>query len=505
MLRFSRLYQSALCQVQAQRFGRKTEMIGWNASNAATTGTTTDMARGSATEMGIEAAIADKTIEAIQTVSPNKEAMPPDWTGEGTTLAIADLSIQTTRATIAMETAATARNTAAKKLTARLIARRSVAATRSDIAKTPATAAGNEPPQMKPMPARFMKTTVLTAILLLMLSPGVGAWYAQEAGGPLTKQEIFSRLKDAAARHSSQADIAAEINHRGIDFTVDQEVLNQFRQAGARSFLLDTIQRSGKNLGQPQVSDPEIPDEAARQKTRDELIAKLPLIEQARQHAFEFAEELPNFIVTQSVTRYSEAPGNKDWQQEDRLEIELTYRVGKGEEFKLLRVDGKPARQTYQEIGGSTSTGEFGTMLAALFVPQSKAEFKEVRRESFHGRPTVVFDFKVRRANSSSSISDKAKGKTVVAGYSGSIWIDTESKRALRIESSSEEIPAGFPVTLAESAIEYDWVPIGSERYLLPVHAEVLLGWDAQKVYTKNVIEFRDYRRFEAKIKIDPN
>jgi hypothetical protein len=93
----------------------------------------------------------------------------------------------------------------------------------------------------------------------------------------------------------------------------------------------------------------------------------------------------------------------------------------------------------------------------------------------------------------------------VVAGYSGSIWIDTESKRALRIESSSEEIPAGFPVTLAESAIEYDWVPIGGERYLLPVHAEVLLGWDAQKIYTKNVIVFRDYRRFEAKIKIDPN
>ena len=115
-----------------------------------------------------------------------------------------------------------------------------------------------------------------------------------------------------------------------------------------------------------------------------------------------------------------------------------------------------------------------------------------------------MYAFKVRRANSSSSISDKASGRTVVAGYTGSVWIDTESKRALRIESSNEEIPAGFPVTLSENAIEYDWVTIGDERYLLPVHAEVLLGWDAQKVYTKNVIEFRDYRRFEAKIRI-PN
>jgi hypothetical protein len=350
-----------------------------------------------------------------------------------------------------------------------------------------------------------MKTVVLTAILLLMLSQGAGAWSAQEAGGPLTKQEIFSRLKDANARHSSQADIAAEINHRGIAFAVDQKSLSEFRQAGARSFLLDTIERAGNNVGQPQVSDPEIPDPAARKETSDEFIAKLPLIEQARRHAFEFAEELPNFIVTQAVARYSETPGNKDWRLEDRLEIELTYRVGKGEEFRLIRVDGKPARQTYQEIGGSTSTGEFGSMLAALFVPQSKTEFREVRRETFRGRPTVVYAFKVRRANSSSSISDKASGKTVVAGYSGSLWIDTESKRALRVESSNEEIPAGFPVTLSENAIEYDWVTIGDERYLLPVHAEVLLGWDAQRIYTKNVIEFRDYRRFEAKIKIDPN
>src|SRR5713226_1009113 len=217
--------------------------------------------------------------------------MPPDWTGVGTTLAIADPSIQITRATIAMETAATVRNMAAKKLTARLIAQRSVAATRLDIVKTPATAAGNEPPQMRSMPAGFVKTIALTAILLLILSPEVRAWSAQDPVGPLTKQEIFSRLKDAEAHHSSQADIAAEINHRGIAFAVDQKILSEFRQAGARSFLLDTIQRSGKNLGQPQVADPEIPDEDALRRTRDELIANLPLIEQARQRAFEFAEE----------------------------------------------------------------------------------------------------------------------------------------------------------------------------------------------------------------------
>lgn len=350
-----------------------------------------------------------------------------------------------------------------------------------------------------------MKLFALTPILLVVLIPFGWAASVRQAGGPLDKQEIISRLKDAEAHHSSQADIVTEINQRGIAFTADAAFLTELRKAGARSFLLAAIERAGKEPGKPQVSDPEALDQEAQQKRQQELTAKLPLLEQTRQHALEFAEELPNFIVTQSVTRYSQGPGDKDWRLEDKLEIELTYRVGKGEEFNLLRVNGKPTAQSYEDIGGSTSTGEFGSMLAALFIPQSRAEFKEAKHETFRGRPTVVYDFKVKRAYSSSTISDRSTGKKVVAGYSGSIWIDTEQKRVLRLEASNEDIPAGFPVTLSENAVEYEWTTIADQRYLLPIHAEVLLGRDQQKFYTRNVIEFRNYRRFEAKIKIDPN
>lgn len=350
-----------------------------------------------------------------------------------------------------------------------------------------------------------MKISTLTALILFALSSIASAWPSQVTTAPVTKQEILSRLKDAEAHHLSQADIVAEINQRGIDFTPDEKFLSELRKLGARSFLIGAIERAGKNSGKPQISDPEVQNQEAQPEDREAMIARLPLLEQARQHALDFAEELPDFIVTQNVTRYSQTPGNKDWKLEDRLEIELTYRVGKGEDFNLLRIDGKPAKQTYTDIGGSTSTGEFGSMLAALFLPQSKTEFKEVRHEKFRSRPTVIYDFKVKRANSMSTISDRNSGKRVVAGYSGSIWIDTESKRVLRIESSNDDIPAGFPITLSENAVEYDWTTIAGERYLLPIHGEVLLGMDAKRFYTRNVIEFRNYRRFEAKIKIDPN
>ena len=350
-----------------------------------------------------------------------------------------------------------------------------------------------------------MKTSTLAAIIFFALGSVASAWTSQVATTPVTKEEVLARLKDAEAHHLSQADIVGEIDQRGIAFTPDEKFLGELRQLGARSFLLGAMERAGKTAGKPPNSDPDIQVRDAQPENREAMIAKLPLLEQARRHALDFDEELPNFIVTQNVTRYSQAPGDKDWKVEDRLEIELTYRVGKGEDFNLLRIDGKPARLSYMDIGGSTTTGEFGSMIAALFMPQSKTEFKEVKHETFRGRPTVVYDFKVKRANSLVILTERSAGKKTTAGSSGSIWIDTETKRVLRLEASNDGIPAGFPISLSENAVEYDWITIAGERYLLPIRAEILLGKDSQKIYTRNIIEFRNYRRFEAKIKIDPN
>ncbi|HWO00802.1 MAG TPA: hypothetical protein VNS63_16200 [Blastocatellia bacterium] len=312
-------------------------------------------------------------------------------------------------------------------------------------------------------------------------------------------------LKDSEARRLSQADIATEVSRRGIAFLADEKTLAELRVAGAKAFLVDTINRAAQNAGKPLASEPQIVDNEANARTQAEAAARLPLLEQARVHALQFAEELPNFVVTQTVARYLQSPNTRDWELQDKLEIELTYQVGKGEVFNLLRINGAPARQSYEALGGSTSTGEFGSILAALFLPNSKAEFKEVKRETFRGRTTVVYDFKVRRANSTNQISDKDSGRKTIAGYSGSVWIDTECKCVLRVEDSADEIPAGFPVSLSENAVEYDWATIAGGRYLLPIRAEVLLGRDSTKVYTRNVIEFTNYRKFEGKIKLDPN
>jgi hypothetical protein len=345
------------------------------------------------------------------------------------------------------------------------------------------------------------------ALMMIGVTPG-----AAQNPKPFSKYEILTLIKQAETgpHEVSQGDIAVEVQRRGVDFVVDDKVLEEFRRAGARSFLLNAIKRALEESTRPRMEshdaipdDPESPE--AKRRAQLEALARLPFIEQARYYALDFASELPNFVVNQVVTRYAEHSNSRNWQLQDKLEIELTYQSDKGEQFKMLAIDGKPTSSTYDSLGGSTSTGEFGSILAALFLPRSNAEFKEVKHDNLHGRDTVVYEFKVKRTDSTSKITDKNSNKSVIAGYSGTVWIDVETKRVLRVEESNDEIPEGFPITLSENAVDYDWVTISGERYLLPVHAELLLGRDSDRIYTKNSIEFRNYHKFEGDVKLVPD
>jgi hypothetical protein len=372
-----------------------------------------------------------------------------------------------------------------------------------------------------------MRKRIVFAALLLLAAPHfVENVAAQEKKPPFTREEIVRRLKPTPGVRSEQADLAVEIAERGVAFPVNDQTLAELRKAGARAFVIEAIQRAADDAARPKSQSPPAPapptentdrprlrprppdepqipepDQAA---ARAEALKRLPLLEQARYHAAEFMEELPNFIVTQFVTRYVQTPQKKDWQAQDKLEVELSYSAKQGEKFKLLRLNGKPTNQNYEQLGGATSTGEFGSMLAALFSQRSQAEFKKVKRETFRGRQAVIYDFRVKKAHSSNQITDKNTNRTVTVGYQGSVWIEVETARVLRVEQAADDIQPGFPVTLIESAVEYDWVTIAGARYLLPVYAEVIMGRDADRFYTRNVIELRDYRVFDTDLKIIP-
>jgi len=243
---------------------------------------------------------------------------------------------------------------------------------------------------------------------------------------------------------------------------------------------------------------------AARPQS-DSAPGKDNLIEQARQHARAFRSELPDFVVNQRISRHQQTsrdPGK--WIADKTLDTELSYDMKKGEQIKLLKVDGAPTTESYLGLpGGLTSAGEFGAMLGIILGPQSDATFKGGKHSAIRGEDAVIYDFKVKKVKRNLVLAGLSREPQVV-NYRGCIWIGAEAKRVLRIELSLDGAALGSQISQEDRTVDYDWVTIEGQKYLLPVRAVVLLGI-AYKVYLRNVIEYVNYHKWEGKIKlVDP-
>jgi hypothetical protein len=213
------------------------------------------------------------------------------------------------------------------------------------------------------------------------------------------------------------------------------------------------------------------------------------VIESARESALQYTKGLPDFLCTQTVSRYA---GEK---LKDTLEVSVGY-TAKGEQYKLEKIDGKATTRTFAKVGGVTGRGEFGTLLGDIFGPESAAVFQWQRWADLNGRRTHVFTFAIAQDHSRYRIhwATAAKDYRMIAGYHGTVLVDPETCQVLRITTEVDGIPAKWPVRRTFGSLDYGFFEIAGTRYLLPrrVESNIVL----KSVTERNVSEFEHYRRF---------
>jgi hypothetical protein len=234
------------------------------------------------------------------------------------------------------------------------------------------------------------------------------------------------------------------------------------------------------------------------------------LLEHTRVATLAATQAMPDFIVRQLIRRSAAYGNTSNWISLDNLTISVTYRATAGEEYKVLTVNGMPlpreaseGKEYSDQVGGSTSTGEYVTGLASIFKDQAQTEFKVVDTDLLRGRHAIVYEFSVKKPNSELTL--KAEKEMVAnVGSRGRVWIDRETNRVLRFEQIATEIPGDFPISAASSIIDYDWVTISEKPYLLPSHGDIFITstYKGQTVQTRNEIRFRGYQKFGAELKV---
>jgi hypothetical protein len=240
----------------------------------------------------------------------------------------------------------------------------------------------------------------------------------------------------------------------------------------------------------PGVTDSSLPTPSGVSATND------PVIDKARETAFEFTETLPDYMVKQFTTRYESANARRigtTWQPLDVVTADVITENGKERYENILR-NGKPVKDV--EESGTWSTGEFASTLQAILSPASDALFTDKKSTTIENRPSWRYDFMIEQPRSSWQVV--AGGSRYRPAYGGAIWIDKETSRVLRIEMDARKIPEEFPIDHVESEVDYGFVTIGGKKYVLPTHSESLSCTRGTTECTRNAIDFRNYRKYGA-------
>ena len=243
------------------------------------------------------------------------------------------------------------------------------------------------------------------------------------------------------------------------------------------------------------------------QNFRGEAEAK-ELIAKTRQNTLEAVEEMPDFVVKQRVKRSAAFAGTNNFRSLDRLIVAVSYLAKGREEYKILSINGvrqqsPKSKSDYSEVRGTSSTGEFVSVLATIFKRDSETEFELIDTDTIGGRKTLVFDFSIERDKAKQVVtSHQLVVDSTITGVEGRIWIDREKARVLKVESNATEIPANFPVRSARRIINYAWVKINDEPYLLPSLSDVRLTFrQNRKLFeSRNLIQFKDYKKYGSEV-----
>jgi hypothetical protein len=225
-------------------------------------------------------------------------------------------------------------------------------------------------------------------------------------------------------------------------------------------------------------------------------------IEKARAAAVAYVEGLPNYVCQEVTTRYVSETRQPNWQVIDVVSAEVVYENRK-ESYRNLTINGKPTKKAPEDTG-AWSSGEFGTILRNLFEPGTDADFKYAEDDTIAHQAASVYKFAVERLRSSWKIW--VPGQYILPAYKGSVWVDKQTANTLRIEMQAQDIPEEFPRIATETAVDYDYITLGTpEKYLLPVRAEVLSCARGSNECERNVIEFRNYHKFTGESTIKFN
>ncbi len=338
----------------------------------------------------------------------------------------------------------------------------------------------------------------------LRLAAALFAFCLAASAQNLSVRELMSFLQSSVQLKQGDKEVADFLAKARLTEKLDDRTIEQIQALGIGPRTLNALRGLRDRSQALPPARPAEPAAKPRPIPPPSAEEQAAIIREVRQYALNYSRSLPDYICTQVTRRYAApAPGGRygrrgedspAWQLQDTLTIRLSYFEQK-ENYKLVLVNNTVTQQDYTKLGGTTSAGDFGSMLREVFEPATQAEFEWDHWATMRGRRSLVFGYRVSQDHSQWRINYNRE-QDIITAYTGLVYVDQQTHQVLRVTLEAVDIPAAFPIHHANTVLDYDYQALGDQKFLLPLKGQVLLN--SADVLTRNDNEFRLYHKYSA-------
>jgi len=345
-----------------------------------------------------------------------------------------------------------------------------------------------------------MRYRLLASVLAVCLVAAAQTLNLRELVGFVQSSEQL--IKEGKQTDGEVAKYLAKVK---LTERLDDRVIEELQSQGIGAKTLQALQAlrdrtkdlmAAKPIAPPARPTPDPPPSSEEQAA---------ILSDVREYALNYSKNLPDFICTQVTRRYAAPmPGTKwggsalsepSWQAQDVLQIRLSYFEQK-EKYTVVLANNAIVNKDYEQMGGSKSFGEFGSMLREIFEPGTEARFEWDHWGTLRTKRVMAFSYHVSQSRSQYRLVVEDAKLSIITAYRGLVEVDPKTHVVMRVSTIAENIPPDFPIRKADDVLDYDYQEISGHTFLLPLKSQVYMT--GGEVLTRLDEEFRLYRKYSA-------
>jgi len=318
----------------------------------------------------------------------------------------------------------------------------------------------------------------------------------------MTVAQLVMFIRSSVQLKQPDRSVAEYLRKIKLTDKLDDRTIEDLQSLGAGAKTVAALRELAEASASLRIAPPPPPPPVYVPPPPPDSEEQAKIIDQTREYALNYTKQLPNFICVQVTRRDVDPSGSgNNWYHSDTITARLSYNGV--ENYEVILHNNQPVTNAnMKQFGGTSSEGEFASMLAEIFQPETHTEFSWDHWGKLRGHKAYVFAYDVQQQFSHYHV--EAEGaETIVPAYRGLVYIDEDTKMVVKIVMTPYDMPSTFPIHDINTSLDYDFETIGDQQYMLPLKS-VLTSKRARQM-SKNDIEFRLYRKFgtESTIKFE--